>query len=218
MAYDPTRAIAGTITVDGNTIIFTPAVPFEQNSIYEVTVSGDITSDGTSIGQDLTFTFQTTLNPFYSDVDTVLDDIGSWVQSLPRDLVARFIYRSSIFVQNEARAEYLELVDPVLLTYRPTWDARQFVRYDAGWNLLQYVYLGKVVEGGESIVLGDLQVKTKNSYTPDFQSAVKDLRSMRLKYLDAIMGHHGRRWAEPVVTQKGKSNTNPIPARGFVEL
>lgn len=214
-SYNPAIALAGTTLVVDNTITFTPTEPLDPNYEYIVVLSKDIeNTDGDSLGQDYIFSFQTELSPMYCSVDIIKDDIGVWIKDIPDALIARYIYRSSRFADNMA-VDPPMYTDPATNVTSLTYEAEQFVRYDVDVNLIQLVYLGKVGTGGDSVVLGDFEVKKRSAFTPDLQSSYKDIRGQRQLFYDGIMGHHKRRYAAPSVASKGANVITFKPDRSL---
>jgi hypothetical protein len=212
--YDPSTAVSGTIEVIGNRIIFTPNEPFDNNSEYTVVVTTGIeTLDGKHLIEDYTFSFQSKLSPMYCDIDTVIDDISPWLTNVPRALIARYIYRSSVYEDQIAVDEPMPV--NILTGERElTYEAEQFARYDAVLNLLNRIYLGKISGAGESIQLADLVIK-KTGSSDAFSKALGEIKRKREMWHDAIMGHHMRKYAKPTSASKGKNLNNPIPSRSW---
>jgi hypothetical protein len=214
--YDPTIAVPGTITAEGNTLTFTPATPFSQNMEYTVVVSGDIKmTDGTPLGSDYQFMFQSKLSPMYCDIDIILDDISEFIgSSFPKSVIARYIYRASRFVDEMALDDPMP-IDEVTGVATLTYEAEQFVRYEVDMQLIQLTYLGKVGAAGDSVTLADFSIKKSSTLSPDLQSAYKDIRGKRQLFYDGIMGHHNRRYAKSTSTIRQPGTTSPIPVRSW---
>jgi hypothetical protein len=214
--YDPLIAIPGTISVVDKTITFTPTEPFEVNKEYIIIVTKDVAdTDGTSLIADYEFSFQSKLSPMYCDIDTIIDDISPWLSNIPHSLIARYIYRSSIYVDKMAVDNPIEVINTVTGEAGITYEAQQFVRYDAAFSLLNRIYLGKVGSSGDSLQLADLVIKKSSTANVSIKDAMGDFKNKRQMWLDAIMGHHNRRYAKPLTAAKGANNTSPIPSRSW---
>jgi hypothetical protein len=211
--YDTSLVVPGTVQVSGNKITFTPTAPFANNMKYTVMLSSDIKSvKGTNLTQEYTFNFQSKFSPSYCSIDVIIDDISPWIGNLSRELIARYIYRSSVFADNMAVDAPMQ-PDPVTAVPTLTYEAQQFVRYDVDMKLIQLVYLDRVAHGGDDIQLGDFMIKKKSSFTPDLQGAYKGIRDNRQLFYDGIMGQHRRRYSKSRVASKGGNLTNPINTR-----
>jgi hypothetical protein len=208
-----TYIVTGSSVIDGNKITFTMDQEIVPSNIYAVTVSGIATTDEVLM-DEYTFSFQSYIEPCYCDIGTILDDIGPFISSVDKATILRYIYRSSMFVDQMAKDQAL-VPDPATNELVPSYEVQQFVRYDVELALFGFVYKEKVDGIGETVQLADFTIKKSSGNRLDIEGAYKDIVNARLKWYDAIMGHHNRRFALVEHASKGRYLRDRIENRGW---
>jgi len=96
-------AVAGSWTLTGSSIQFTPGEALVPNNRYEMRVDRYLSSvDGVALGKDYVLYFTSAYSPMYADLRAVRSRFLSAEQNIPDDLINYFIYRASL----EANARY----------------------------------------------------------------------------------------------------------------
>lgn len=96
-------AVAGTWSLSGSTLTFTPSETLANNTRYEIRVNKFLTNTGgVELGTDYALYFTGRYSPFYCDLRAVRSRFLSAEQHIPDDLINYFIYQRSL----EANARY----------------------------------------------------------------------------------------------------------------
>jgi hypothetical protein len=95
--------VAGSWSVTGSTMTFTPGEALANNTRYEVRVSRRMLSaDGLLLGEDIVRYFTGPYTPMYAHIDNIRSRFLSAEQNVPDDLINYYIYQASL----QANARY----------------------------------------------------------------------------------------------------------------
>lgn len=136
-----------------------------SNQLITVTLASTIEdTSGIPLGEDYSFAFITTFNPFYSDPKLMRAYAGSWISAVGDDTLSLMIYEAS----KEA-----DLITP------PYVEKNARIFYEARKNYTTYNAILKLVEmpinqGGMTKMLGDLLVKREGANFLDMIERITD--------------------------------------------
>ena len=170
-----------------------------SNQLITVTLDSTIEDvDGNLLGEDYSFSFITTFDPFYSDPKLMRLYGGSWVAAIDDATLSLMVY--------EASKEADWITPPyVVLNGRTFYEARKnYVTYNALLKMLEM----PINQGGMTKMLGDLLVKREGA---SFIDMINRLTDNKRKW-EAVVNDGGNtglgQSRPPVITSKGILDPN----------
>lgn len=199
------------ITTDVVDNVVSISATLEENSEYIILVKSDIRSiDGSDMSEDYSSYFTTTYTPLYANYNDVYSDIFSLTGQLDPHLIYKSIRDASIYAQ-ELRTQ-IEVANPTII---PTdWTdipfyIKQYVRYQAGYDVFLGSYMSRTASLGSMRQLGDLLIQDNVGIDRDVNAILNQLKLRIKPWLDQIMGFgFNRGYAIPKGAVKGE-NASP---------
>lgn len=183
----------------------TPVVPYQENSIYEIRISGLKSLDGKRSANPLYLKVVTTLSPSYCSLEglnTLVD-----IYEIPEQTLLYYIREASRY------ADYLRDGSAANNDGSVDFAVEQFVKTKATLDVLLKVYMRKASVSGSRGTLGDVTYENANS-APDIKDLIKTLKEELKKWEDAMRGYYNEGRAKPRATKIGSkaSSNNDITA------
>lgn len=191
-------AVAGSWTLSGSTLTFTPGEAIENNTRYEVRVSKYLpNTDGTELGKDYTYYFTGHYSPRYADIPEVRRLFLSAEHNIPDDMINYYLFFASL----EANARYygnLQGVNYQLLgdalkepVVRDTTDLNSFsvgrwVAAKAVYDLLKAILIEMTRQVDSSRKLGDYEYSLGPGFIKAMDMALK-LAAEDLEKWDSLL-------------------------------
>ncbi len=201
----PANTLAAQVNAVGSDIKVALNSTPESNCEYIVVATGLRAVDGSVLTTPVVTVFLGPLSPFYCSLNDVLQELGSLAPVFGQLTVGLAVRNASL------QADYLSptTIDPQNITY----PVKQYVRFQAAYDLLATFYLEKASQAGQSYQLDKLQVTYNRQYLDDLVKRIKDELD---KWRDVLTGynHRGRPKARAAV-RGGTSNPQPITPRNF---
>lgn len=209
--YSKDKAVSGTVVTVEEGRLIKIAFPEEMldNKMYTVILRSSIASQGgLSLGVTHSLSFSTPYNPFYGNMDDIRMDVSSFIQFLPDEVLAKYIYdvsREAFQIASKSKAydeaQYKDGKYP--------YEVGEYVRHKVAYQLLLDTFTSIGTGGKEAIKLGDLQVEGKTS-VGDAMTLMRYFKEAMKPWLDWIQGHHNRGYAKPTNASRGRTG-NPMP-------
>lgn len=158
-------------------------------------------------GQEFESSFQTVINPLYSTVRTIREDLGDITLNIPDSRLLYLIYQNSILSQNIASEENLALLESEEKT---PFVFKQYVRYRTEMDIMTSIYL--TLSGKQekiSKVLGEMEIEKRGEFK---LNGIKDVLSdLKIKLKKAERALTGENASSPLRTAvKGGSDSYPL--------
>lgn len=178
--------VAGTISIDKNTIEFTPQSPLLENRQYTITISRSVSSTSKiPLDDDMRWSFCTKFSPYYSSVAAVRNTAGTFIDAIPDPDIARTIHDVSLWADHIAARPYGSRNTDFPGKYRQQTDNKRFyhdyVRYESALRVVTRAIGEHAPNHGETRQIGDLTIKHAGSMAPDINMVIKKLERARDK-------------------------------------
>lgn len=182
------EAINSTFTINNDLLIITPEEPFEDNSIYEIRITGLKSKAGDVI--DKTFTLCTKLSPIYCSIKAVKTILGHYVDVSDDEILYAIRESSKLADYLYAyRANFKEnynkemKIDPENVPF----EVSEFVKYKTAYDLCLSFTIADSASSGISGTVGNVQFSEKEG-TKDLSKILKNLLDLIKKWQDAVKG------------------------------
>lgn len=156
--------------------------------------------------QVFSHSFNTVIDPLYSSISVIQNDLGEVISDVPDQRMLFLIYQNSILSQNIASEENLSLLESE--TKLP-YVFKQYVRYRTELDLMSAMYLylsGRT--GSVSKILGELEITKRVDLGIGFKDALNDLKMKLKKWEKLLTGSAAR---SPLVGAVRGGTNNPYP-------
>lgn len=152
--------------------------------------------------------FHTRMDPLYSSVETVRNDLGDITSEILDERILYLIFQNSILSQNIASEENLALLESEEKT---PYVFKQFVRYRTEMDILIAIYMlitGR--QGSVTKTLGELKVDRRYVWgTTIVDPIIADLKDKLKEWEKALRGSAAM--VSPVVSAVRGGSSNPYP-------
>lgn len=201
-------SVQAQVSVIKDTITVTPLKPLQDNKRYVLVVTGDVRSAGGAAPEDwVVLTFTSRYTPLYCTAREVWQEVGPVAESLSYDDVYAEIQNLSLQVDNFYQPPGF---DPA----NPSYAVRQFVRFQAAYNLVDRVHMDLARQAGQSRTVDAIQVQYTKVAT--LEELAGRLYREAQRWQQAMLGYNDRGHAAPRYVVKGENiNPSPITSRSF---
>ena len=164
--------------------------------------------------QEFTSKFFTLLDPFYSTVEIIRNDLGPIAEPVADDRIQLLIHNNSILSLNIASEENMALLEEEEKT---PYVFKQFVRYRTELDLVMNMYLYLTGNQGRvSKILGELEIEREMRFSNmDMEQILGDLKKKLAEWEKLLRGYQAKTIAASAV--RGGVDSYPLnnPRREF---
>lgn len=158
--------------------------------------------------QVFTSSFHTVIDPLYSTVQTIKNDLGEIVSDIPDERILYLIFQNSILSQNIASEENLALLESEV---KIPYVFKQFVRYRTEMDIIIAIYMlitGR--QGSVTKTLGELKIDRRYTWgTTIIEPILADLKEKLKEWEKLLRGSSG--FVSPVATAVRAGASSPYP-------
>lgn len=189
---------AAELSADGQTLTVTPEGKLEDNSVYEVMISGVKSTDGTKTLPNFTAKIMTPLSPMYCTVDSIRAMVDSF--GIPEQTLRIYIRDASKY------ADYILSSSGTVSASdkkKRMFAMEQFVRTKVVLDSLQRSCMDRASMGAGSTYKLDAVEITDSMNSTVYKSMMNALNLDLQKWQDAIRGYFNEGRAKPKATRVG---------------
>ena len=189
---------AAELSADGQTLTVTPEGKLEDNSVYEVMISGVKSTDGTKTLPNFTAKIMTPLSPMYCTVDSIRAMVDSF--GIPEQTLRIYIRVASKY------ADYILSSSGTVSASdkkKRMFAMEQFVRTKVVLDSLQRSCMDRASMGAGSTYKLDAVEITDSMNSTVYKSMMNALNLDLQKWQDAIRGYFNEGRAKPKATRVG---------------
>jgi hypothetical protein len=154
--------------------------------------------------------FHTRLDPFYSTISRIKNDLGDVTEDIEDKRIMYMVYENSILSQNIASDENVDLLE---LEDKTPYVFKQFVRYRTELDIMTAVYMSlSGRQGSVKKQLGELTIDRKrNLGTTIIGPILQDLKDKLKEWEILLRGGSSSNVVSPVATAVRGGTSNPYP-------
>jgi hypothetical protein len=199
---------------DAVTVNFSEAIP--ENKEITVSVMDTILGVNGETFDGHEYKFLSKLTPYYTYIDIIKTDLGTFVDSLSEVDISKTIYKVSAWANQIAYQEYGAINEDLAGDRQQSTTNKifyhEYVRYESELRLLLRITMERAVEFSGNKVLGDLEIEGKKTMVPDINIVIKRLEQNRDSAQRMLTEGPGTK-ARPVSAILGSSG-DPHPDHG----
>lgn len=157
-------------------------------------------------GQEFSHSFQTIIDPLYSTIQIIRNDLGDTVENITDQRLLFLMYQNSILAENIASEENMTLLND---SEKTPYMFKQYVRYQTEMDLMTAIHLYVSGNSGQATkILGEMEITRRLELGQGFKDTLADLKG-KLRKWERILT--GVAQISPVLSAVKGGTANPYP-------